>query len=146
MAIKSSNLMYFASVTGFFLSDVKFFSFPNGFCYNFHHHVVTKHFHFADIAKLPVKTEMEIIDPEKMLVVSDDDQYFQLNKDNAREEIKSIVNGSDSNSTRKKLVVDGDEVARGNKVNQGNFGNCGSNFIAHENPLFKGLTQIKNPI
>ncbi|KAM7499129.1 hypothetical protein LguiA_023543 [Lonicera macranthoides] len=69
MAIKSSNLMYFVSVIVFSPSDVRLFSFPNGFCYDFHHHVVTKHLYFADIAKLQAKTKMEMIDPEKMLVI-----------------------------------------------------------------------------
>ena len=69
IAIKSSDLMYFDGVTVFAPSDVKLFSFPNGFRYDFRHHVVTNRLSFADIAKLPAETEMETIDPEKMLVI-----------------------------------------------------------------------------
>lgn len=69
MAIKSSDLMYFDGVTVFAPSDVKLFSFPNGFRYDFRHHVVQNRLRFSDIAKLPAETEMETIDPEKTLVI-----------------------------------------------------------------------------
>ncbi|KAA8515753.1 hypothetical protein F0562_018636 [Nyssa sinensis] len=69
MAIKRSDLMSLTTLTVFAPSDLSLFSASNGFRYDFRYHVVPNRIRFADLARLPVGTEIETIAPNKTVMI-----------------------------------------------------------------------------
>ncbi|CAN4077063.1 unnamed protein product [Withania somnifera] len=68
LAIKRQELLSLTSVTLFAPSDMAFFSNPDGFRYDYRHHVVPERFRFGDLAK-GTSMVLETLAPNKTLVV-----------------------------------------------------------------------------
>uniref|UniRef100_A0A5B7BMY4 FAS1 domain-containing protein n=1 Tax=Davidia involucrata TaxID=16924 RepID=A0A5B7BMY4_DAVIN len=69
MAIKRCDLMNLTALTVFAPSDLSLFSASDGFRYDFRYHVVPNRLRFADLARLPVGTEIETTAPNKTVVI-----------------------------------------------------------------------------
>ncbi|MCE0480696.1 hypothetical protein HAX54_037747 [Datura stramonium] len=80
LTIKRSELLSLTSVSVFAPSDMALFSHPDGFRYDYRHHVVSQRYGFGDLSRNAKGTMvLETLDPNKTLVVNFIDGFVTVN-------------------------------------------------------------------